>query len=387
MNHEMGTEYLAEVCDIVVSEDSLIPGNPALEVLVNKINDFYNDPDQTKDLVIIAKNVDGHLIAKTSQCNRTSKKKVIIFQMSIPNPYSSTITILSALLNTAGAYHFQDHVEDPTKNYLIKDAKVHFKHRRLYVSNLYQKNGSQYHPFFTNPDAFEPYTKMVSTIKAALDNFNSGNVRFETASDRARYEDYVEIYSRMICAEVKQLQIAGLTHDVLADKDVLQDSFGAVLSTLEHGFIIDGYLKFANAFKNFWHKKNHSLMRSYVHNKQHAFAGSFLDILAATHKTTDVNIFDILHVFEEEDVVYSFYPVDKSILQLAPRNKQLTENFYTITDSISSNVVINQKNIPILIQPADTYRELFKRLSDLLPKLIGSSRAIIPGTVHESKNT
>lgn len=428
MNHAMGTEYIAETCDIIVSEDDLKPGNMALEIIVNHIAKFRKDafpvqvecedvdittgtvfiknnvvnpltfeigtvfqlvvnqtplnngvwvynginepltrPEKKKDLVLITKSLDGSLMTEIQKINRRSLNKIIVFTMSTPNPYSSKSTILSALMNTAGVYHLQDHLQDPSKNYLIKDAKVHFKNRRLYISNLYEKDGSNYHPFYNNPGTFEPYDLMIKEVKSYLDVCISGKLRIETATDKFRYEDYVEIYRRMMCSEVRQLQISGMTHDVLADRDVLQDSFGAVLSSLENGFIIDGYLKF-NTYMD--------QDPSFENDNGVIITLALLDILSSTHRLNKKEIIDVIECipFKDESSYY-FYPVNGRLSNFEHCKFNISENF-TIVDK-------DNNPITIVMQPADTYRELFRRLFDLLPKLINTNRAIIPGTVNE----
>jgi len=318
-------------------------------------------PDKKKDLVIITKSIDANLLAQIKMINKKSTNKIIVFPMSITNPYSSKCTILSALLNTAGVYHMDEHLEDPSREYLIRDAKVHLKNRRLYVSNLYKRDGSGYHPFYNNPEEFEPYTKMVSDIKFYLNEHASGRIRVESAQDNARYLDYVEIYRRMVCTDVKHLQISGLTHDVLADRDVLQDSFGAVLASLEFGFVLDGYLK----------------LNSYIgepFDSSNMFHEAFSGILVDTHKKPLSEITEILGSLSElTPSPYYFYPVGDSITELCGIDPN---DMMTIRDAMGNITTL-------VIQPMDTYRELFKRLNDLLPKLIGTNRVIIPGTVNE----
>lgn len=428
MNVNMGTEYYNEHCDIIVSEDDLKPGNMALEIVVQFIKEFraeafplqleledidldtgritvrddnkelpaipagtplqlavsgnplkdglwiYNGPDQPvtrpskkNDLVLITKSLHSVLHEEIEKINRKSVNKIVVFTMTTPNPYSSKCTVLSALLNVAGVYHLSEHLEDPSKKYLIKDAKVHLKHRRLYVSNLYKKDGSQYHPYYNDPTLFEPYTQMVQEIKTAIGEYSSGRVRIETAMDHARYQDYVEIFRRMICAEVKQLQICGMTHDVLADADVLKDSFGAVLASLENGFVLDGYLKL-----------NSYIQRHKFEGKYHwLMAQALKDVLSSPHRISEPDkLQNVIELAVKHEDPYHFFPVGGNFTVL---------NKSTIRLNGESSEVVDHHHRPVMLvmQPVDTYRELFRRLTDLLPKIINTVRAIIPGTVNE----
>ena len=362
MNHLMNSEYLAESCDLLLSEDDIISGNPTIDIIKQYISNGVVDCD----LVIIAKSIDATLQGIISYFNRTSKFKIIPFPMSLYNPYSSKITILSALMNTASVYPVAEHIIDKTLPYLIRGARVHYKkNRRVYISNLYKKDGSQYHPSFTDTKRFPPYTVMVNEIKSVIDDYNSGRVRVETDKDRARLTDYVEIYRRMISADVRNLQLSGMRHDTMADNDVLQDAFGAVLSSIDRGFVFDGYLKlFCILSRDKW--KNNNIAA--------AIKDVVYDILSFVHK---------LHASDDDD--NSRFDQQLGIAVNGNARLDITNIYYPVDATIQQTSAHHFKQAcssDIVIQPADTYRELFRRIIDLLPKLLNTNRVIIPGTVN-----
>lgn len=364
MNHRMNTEYLAESCDLIVSEDDLVRGNPALKLIEQQIN----VPTRTCDLVIITKSMDATLQGIIAAYNQANQYKIIVFPFSTHKPYSSRVTMLSAISAVASVYPLREHVIDNSLPYLIRNAKVHYKNRRLFVSNIYTKDDTAYHPSFTDPTRFEPYTLMVTSIREELEGFTSGRRRVETAADEAMYTDYVEIYRRMISSDIRNLQISGMRHDTLADRDVLQDAFGAVLSSLENGFVFDGYLKLYLTLH-----KTERPTKSIVEVKN-----IVVDILKSVHKrdvaSNDSTTFTerlqstLSAEWHPDDLIYLYYPVDNS-------PTIYLDEFQEVGYDESPTVT------PVL-QPADSYRELFTRVEDLLPKLLNTSRAIIPNTVN-----
>jgi len=375
MNHRMGTEYLAESCDLIVSEDDLVRGNPALTLIEDHLTNAHAG-NRTCDLVIVTKSMDATLIGMISTYNRSNKYKIIVFPFSTHKPYSSRVTLLSAVAAVASVSSLVEHVIDPTLPYLIQNAKVHYHNRRLFLSNLYQKDGSPYHPSFQDKHRFLPYTLMVADIRTELEGFTSGRRRIETAADSAMYEDYVDIYRRMISSDIRNLQISGMRHDTLADHDVLQDAFGAVLSSLEHGFVFDGYLKLQIALD----------LEGISSDSEMIVSRTVWNVLKTVHKRDAQTIIKIglqpvqeLSQFADRmDMVayqvkanhnsYLYYPVDSD------PTKRLDE-----TQPVGNGLI---PEVTPVLQPADSYRELFKRVEDLLPKLINTSRAIIPNTVN-----
>lgn len=476
-NYNMNTEFLSEDCDLIISEDGLMKGNMALEVIVNHIGKYraeaypiildngnveidsanvtydeviqkaepaiydvsivvspgqespllkpaveeireirlkqdrchrnniadltpgtilrledqknplengnwvYHGPNQPltrpekkRDLVLIAKSIDATLMDHINKLNQRMINKITVFTVSTPNAYASKCTSLQAVVNMAGKYSPNDYLEDPSnRSYVIEGVKIHFKHRYVYISNLYKKDGTRYHPYYNNPGMFLPYDQMVTEIKDHLAQHASGRLRIESAQDKYRYEDYVEIFRRMICAEVRNLQIAGMRHDALHDRDILQDSFGAVLSSLENGFVLDAYLKL------FYLETKHYTINN--PNSSPILFTAFLNILMASHRLPSSDIIEKLTNYpEKSNLSYLFYPIGDRVLyfnkdSLQQKEGDIVPAFYD-GDALTSSYLV--------MQPADTYRELFKRLADLLPKLINSNRAIVPGTVNEN---
>jgi hypothetical protein len=399
MNHRLGTEYLSEACDLVVSEDDLVRGNPALEIIEMFVGQA-RDGLLTRDLVIITKSIDATLLGIISNYNRVNDAKIVVFTYSTVTPYSSRVLMLSAVMAMASVYPMQEHIIDSTRPFMIRDAKVHFRNRRLYLSNLYQKDGSLYHPSFTDPQRFLPYTTMVRDIREHLESVISGRSRIETNNDKAMYEDYVEIYRRMISSDVRNLQISGMRHDTLAGRDVLQDAFGAVLSSLENGFVLDGYLKLFLA------------LNQTEGDTPAAFAQVIRKILETVHKRdaeTMTTMKDASPAFLHQGSLGAWDGLDSQTrvktLEIpltstrgwlsAPREDTVfAHHLQGVLEAAESGIDLKYYNYPVdgepeffmsgrpVIQPADGYRELFTRLEDLLPKLIATNRAIIPGTMN-----
>ena len=390
MNHRMYTEYLAESCDLIVSEDDIVRGNPAIETIFGHIVDAETN-GLNRDLVIVAKSLDGSLQSKINLFNRSSHHKIIVFPMSIHNPYSSKVTILSAVMATASVYPLNEHFIDNSLPYIIHNAKVHYKNKRLFISNLYEKNETPYHPSFLDPTRFLPYTLMVTSIKEALEGYASGRLVFESASDRARFADYTDIYRRMISNDVRHLELSGMRHETMADHDVLQDSFGSVLSSLDHGFVFDGYLKFYyHLFKEF--DRDRSGVRNVAVS---AMLSSVVNILRFVHKqdvTKDASDNDEMvgksrhtssSLFTRRLTAVTRRP-DLSVTISPPFDEFPTYLYYPIDGDPTDHhdLSLSEHNVPV-IQPVDTYRELIRRMTDLLPKLLNTNRVMIPDTINQ----
>ena len=390
MNHRMGTEYFAESADLLLCEDDLIQGNPVLEIVETHIQAADNGLLE-QDLIIIAKTIDSRLVDRIHQINQRSSKKIIAWPVSLYNQYSSKVTTLSAIMAMASVYPLHEVLINNELPYLIRNVKVHYTAtRRVTISNLYPKDGSVYHPSFTDPDRFPPYTTMVTEIRNEITDITSGRKRVQSATDESRFKDYVQIYRRMISSDVRNLQLSGMRHETLADADLVRDSLGAVLSSLDKGFVYDGYLKMfllLNTDQRFTNNPAavhisdviYAILKR-VHKKDVLTQPKISRVPVTDDDGNSVTIFPT----EEQETRYAgeFFTLFDARLDLALR-KDAGEIQVYLCYPVDADPTAEPVGTTKVIQPADTFREMFLRFGDLMPRLLKTSRAIIPGTVNK----
>ena len=373
-NYNLKTEYLNESCDIFITDNDLVQGNPELEFLRNIVAGLSPTKDAAGaivppvnklacDLVIIGTKIDPRLQDMANVYNLTSDNKIVIFETSVMAASGSRDVMLMAVRASAGVYTYYDYLINPMCDFIIHNAKIHLKNKNIHLSNIFKRDGSVYHPFYNDPTKFIPYTKLINTLKETIENYNSGRVRIETKQQQLLLQEYIDVYRRLICAKVRRLEIAGSRHDVTADYHVVQDSFGAVLSSLEHGFILDG------------------LSSIYVNNNNPIVNTNILHILSIVHKSImDVEQLESLLTLRKFGK-YSFIQHGKTeVTQLCNITSTTDENGNVLLDA--STLFGKEIDDYILMQPAKGLSELFRRVEELLPKLVNTSCAIIPNTVN-----
>ena len=349
-NHNLFTEYYSENCNLIVIDNELVPGTLEFKVISKLIEDYHNNDDQPCDIVIIAKRIDSQTIAAISNYNKMHEKKIVYLTLAQSNEYSGISSMLTAVLCTAGIYRVSDNYIDRSKPFIVPNVKIHYKNRNVHIYNLYDKiPGSEYHPFFTNPDIFLPYTNLTNNIKKFIDDATSGRIRLTDKTMQYQLDEYMEIYRRMVCANVRQIEIAGRSHDVLADYAVLKDAIGASLSSIEHGFMLDGLSTIVTELKKPVGDNQYDMI----------IAKAFASVLRVIHS----EYADKLPYLDDvEDIKYAY----------RLRN---TSHICMLDDMMPQ----------LLIQPSAGYLELTRRLIELLPKIICTNKAIIPNTINYNK--
>lgn len=367
MNHNLKTEYLNEDCDVMIFSSDIISGNPIYDMVHTKIRTHIPSVARSfdeeyvpleRDLIILCdKKVGSHLYDLENLSRLECEHKIVIITTNRV-AYGGQNIMLTAIMSSAGVYAPEDCIIDPSRKCIIEHVHLHFKNKYIYISNLYQKtDGMMYHPYLTNPEAFEPYTKLVTALRTSLDDFASGRRILESNNDRAIIEDMTEVYRRLICAKVRRIEIGGSTHDMLANFSVVQDSLGAVLSSIEHGFTIDGLSKILTYLDKIVTSEENSQLNVIAFN-------CFNDILNIIHGTNNKSYVlnnNGLNVISD-DAKFCYHIFGKS------QPIELTK--LSIDDGM------------VLIQPVRGYRELAIRFKELLPRIVSTSRAIVPGTVN-----
>lgn len=407
LNYNLNTEYFTECCDVLIAENELIYGVPEFDAVLGYISSLIDGTVVLdKDLIIITKSHISQLADPIATYNKSHKKKVIVFAIATGATYIGRDMTLAAILACAGRYPMIDCLDQygniQVTDSIIQNVKIHLKDKYVYVSNLYKRDGEIYHPFFKNKESFPPYTKMIADIKEFLDADNKGHSKAETPQRQQQISDFTNIYRRMICQVVCRIEISGTTHDSLADHGVVVDAHGAVLSSLEKGFVLDG----------FWALFDSCLKDNVPYSIQDGGCG--VDQTLAVISSMILKMLSIIHNVNENDILLKntkFHndnledftigidePQDVDSLSMfnSPPISDVYEPchpWYTfvtaphlqegrIIKRMSDGTLTTKHTEYALLQPIAGYTELIKRIRELVPKFANTVCSITPGTFN-----
>lgn len=345
-NHALGTEYLHENCDLIVLTEDLIGGYAEVDVLMNHLKETKTPT------VVVTRGVDKQMVHALHNCN--TETDVIICHYAAGAQYAATpieLMVLNAVANTVPVSNAKEGDE-----WIIRDVKCHIDRGILKINNIYELlEGENVHPFYKNPEMNPRYTVLVEEIQAHLDKLQNAH----QSDNHKEIMVYTQALKDLCGGRLPILKIGGQTMDIRANESVVKDVLGAVTSVLEDGFVIDG---------------NMLLYRITSHiSKELTAAGivmeSMVDILAAVHdydrqKMAELCIYG-LHL-DADDPTY---------LHTRHVNPESTnyDQFFQEFSPEDTNLVI---------QPYILYDELFKRLIEVVPKLVNTSKIVVPGTAN-----
>jgi len=216
-----------------------------------------------------------------------------------------------------------------------------------------------------------------------LEEYEQGHKK-HSGSEDSRIMHLVRIYQRMMCTKVARLEISGTTHDSLADYSVVKDAFGAVLSCLNDGFVLDGL---GTMLTGLDHRYRTSILC-----ESKCIQDCFVPMIESLESLTRVVHDDP----EQRQPQRQWWRRTKATtdqtsvprLDSCPRSykyKYRPAGAHTTLVLTRPEVVCMGADTTVLIQPAKGYLELFRRLEELLPKILCTTRVIIPDKFNLSE--
>lgn len=233
----------------------------------------------------------------------------------------------------------------PASSWIIP-ARAKMLGHTLEIYDLYEKTGGMYHPFYKD-ESKVAYNHLVGEIDKLL-KLNASRKREAAQSE---VDSLIYIKRCLIAQEVKDLRVGGLAHDNAANLSVVKDAAGTVMSVLEQGFILSGYLSLA------------ALVESWT-------ATPVTDAILKALRTVAVG------TYEKE----AKPAIDKYLAMATPQDGLHARRLYSVTaqpDGTAEMAKITDYDIrepgkagfPI-IQPAIGFEAQLRRQADILPKFL-----------------
>jgi CYTH domain-containing protein len=331
LNSALGTEY-KNVTDLIVADNHLAIGYAETDMLLDYLKSREDSED---DLVILASSASPDIITAINKCPGVY---MFLYNDRLKNHTYPELRVLAA-----SADRYTTTTSFQVGDWIIPNVLVHFKGNKLYLTiaiiDSFIDQETKVHEFhYTDKNSL--YTETCHDLEELIDKSqHSHHLRVN------ELEEYIRIYKNMLNPIVPSLVVSGKTMDNHSNNTVVEDTLGAITSTLEHGFVIDGNAKLAMIAKQI----DYPILQKSI--------ASLLDIIYGDENDVDLQ-FPNLH----EDIEISKY------------------QYYDMElDKIRNIDFLNRFGI---IQPYKLYNELFSRIVEVLPKILNTSKVIVPGSAY-----
>ena len=377
-NENLGTEYKKDDVSCLIIDEEFMQGSPIYEqvmtAMTNTIKAFrgivaedekafvaHPSFQLEKDLVLFVKSRgDSEVVNIINVLNDELRKqgnenRVVLIHLSDGNSLSEYHFLTAARIlggstclsiNSSGMT-FDEHI--------LPSVKIHSVGQTTRLGNLYEKvEDSLYTPYYLNKEEYPVYNEFLSEIRNVLDNYFNSHT--ENAETKKMIPNYLRVYKHLVCANWANICAGGKTHDIRAYISVIEDTVGALNSSIQKGFVFGGFYKlllklFISNKKNQFHELDLKIAN--------IFSKSISEVLDRTYRDpsfTDMHILKEKEEMYEDKIYHHYFDTDEAKIE-------------TFTKETFRDPEHNKKGVG-LVQPVTGYVELTERLREILPKFI-----------------
>ena len=380
LNYALGTEYLDEDVRVFIYSDALIHGSFKG---VNVMEYFTNYPTD-KPLVFITRSPDPNVVRAINDLNTKRQKPITLWvymsDLHIAGvEYPWELMLANAI---CGCEPFDTAYASGkmTDAYTFVAKKIHFQNGYIYIYDTVEREpDSCLHPFYAHPEKATEYYKGVRAgLEDQIDLYTNGH---NPNGDALKY--FTEMLNRLACSHRPTLKLGGTVHDQVANADVVQDVLGAIMSSLKHGFTINGPLPLWYAIVSYYGELVDRLEKNYSTDdgKFALPAEEYVRYIVGQSMVTGVSaVFAALYTGESKtkltDSVTDAMKQDKNLYFNVLANSVCSlKEFVDIIDKDG-----RETDYPVA-HPMAIYTEMLKRSKELLLKFINTNKIIVAGGV------
>lgn len=380
LNYALGTEYLDENVRVFIYSDALIHGSFKE---VNVMEYFTNYPTD-KPLVFITRSPDPNVVRAINDLNTKRQKPITLWvymsDLHIAGvEYPWELMLANAI---CGCEPFDTAYASGkmTDAYTFVAKKIHFQNGYIYIYDTVEREpDSCLHPFYAHPEKATEYYKGVRAgLEDQIDLYTNGH---NPNGDALKY--FTEMLNRLACSHRPTLKLGGTVHDQVANADVVQDVLGAIMSSLKHGFTINGPLPLWYAIVSYYGELADRLEKNYStgDGKFALPAEEYVRYVVAQSMVTGVSaVLAALYTGESKtkltDSVTDAMKQDKNLYFNVLANSVCSlKEFVDIIDKDG-----RETDYPVA-HPMAIYTEMLKRSKELLLKFINTNKIIVAGGV------
>lgn len=377
MNEALGTEYVAKNADVIIFPGAMMQN----EFSSIAIMDYLDNCDKDTPVILMATMVDGMFTSRIVGLNKDRKEPISIWQFAPQEQiagqnYPWELMVLAAKCGVTPPMFINGFSGEITRDQIFK-ADVHWKDTYMYFYECIYRgedNKTVLHPYYLHPEtATDFYTQCVKSVEGLLKDYREGH-----RPDGRMYSHFMKVLNDLVSIKRPKLRIGGTAHEQRASEDVVQDVQGAIMSSLRHGFVVNGISNFMDA-----------LFKSFAPDKNSEFSNKLINVMFQEA----VKIYCIIQGIDlDTSRGSSHIPQYKAEYRNNLAGKDVKGNFWEYLTNLGINLdystTVNgiDVNYPIM-QPAKVTEEMLRRIQELVMKVVMTDKAIVYGGVMVKEDT
>lgn len=371
-NKGLGTEYEEENVRCIIVPGGIIANDFNTIGLMEYVNEYPSD----QSLIIISASIDPAIIRDIAKLNQSRTAPISTWQYMSDmrvNNMALDYELQVALAICGGTpYSYRSEInEKMSDKYTFVAKRVHFFGGYMHIYDTAPTaEGTCLHPYYIDRNTASDYYNDLRTVIEEQLSLYESNAR----NDQRDRNFLIETLNNLACVHRPTLYVGGTVHEQVANADVVQDVLGAIMSSLKHGFFVNGVWSFMDLVRS---------MEDVCTDVAECHSSTISTIKSIN---TDTRVKQVVHsclrnaAYDVWDHLYKnstdLYQLDRgsywNILCTKPSN---VEFFIEDMDNFAK-----ANNYPIL-HPVGIYTELLKRINELAIKFALSEKIIVRGGV------
>lgn len=400
LDSALNTEYERTNIPVLVIPQPLAAGTGVLTELLDVVIPSY---PEDHGLCILAPYFDGDLIRLINAVNRQrkSQNKITAWQYSAletinGKTFDWVLKILPAIAGVTPYDSYDDpHVIFEKHLFIAKRLRWHNKWLDFYgiVDGVDEAN--HLHPFIVHPEkATKYYTELLEHVTRVL-----AEAKDSYDKDNKLAAVYTEVINHLSTIRRPTLELGGTVHDQQANSEVAKDVLGAIMSTLNKGFLISGPLAIYHAIYNVSLEYSNLIANTEVQTATNQLARAVLQYMLSSISEVTHTVYRV-----EELKKYSVEPsvdsVDATRVHATPTGQTKYSSYINSLDGelrdldqYISQIAANTPNIELLttgypvLQPATIVTEMLRRVHELVIKFMLTNKLVVSGGVMVNQDT
>lgn len=376
LNKALGTEYCEENVRVIVVPGALNDGS----METSEISDILDIIPPDQPCLLMATYIPASIITKVNVLNQSRMKSITIWQYS-PEQQLAGLDYPWELMALLAISCVEPPLYTPTDRITIDNTfiakKVHWHDTYMdFFGVLDMEEGSCLHPFYGHPEkATTFYNECIEQVTDILGDYKDGH-----KPDGKMYGFFQEVLNRLACVHRPTLRLGGPLHEQYANKDVVQDVQGAIMSSLVNGFMVNGTFGLYFSVPSAYAEDNGSWKKEAVFSDIVAgtITSALQEVLATIFTVPSISAEEMLNgsamnaMRKDPDLYQNVLAESNLPFSCSGFMSQLEDG--TLDDDAAAC------SYPVA-QPIVITRELLKRTAELLMKFINANKIVVIGGV------
>lgn len=247
LNTALGTEFYEKDIRCIVYADSFSTYDSKMSAMI----DYLKKAEDEHSILIVMTHVPGQFLSAIMQINESREHKITVWQYSAEDKLAGQalnweLMIVNAVAGVTPYNHSSVTSNDPMSDaytFMAKEVRWRNTYLEFYGTIEQPDTDSCLHPYYADPSLATPYyTEVLQELLTQRDMYNNNRIKNEKLVGI-----FTEMLNRITCLHRPRLRLGGPAHEQIANIPVVKDVQGAIMSSLRHGFLLNGVLELTYA--------------------------------------------------------------------------------------------------------------------------------------------